>query len=473
MKELHIKPKVVTTTYSLVSFVLRSAYNEDMKRYSIQLWILIAFALSALSAGAHTQAVYAQKPVPRVLLLKYDGPVTSVMVDYVARGIQTAEVQSYSAVVLEMNTPGGSIDLMNRVVQSIRSSKVPVIVYISPRGAMAGSAGTIITLAGHASAMAPETAIGAASPVGGSGEDIGSTMESKVKEILKATVRGLAAKRGTEAIRLAEDTIENAIAVSASEAVEINLVDAQAEDMEDLLKQLNGLSVSLPGGEQVLELEDASIEPFDMSFIERLLMMLTNPNLLFLLLSLGVQAILIEISSPGGWVAGFLGMCCVALAIYGMGILPVNLFGLVFMIAAFVLFILDIKAPTHGALTAAGTVSFIVGALVMFNSIRLPGYPTVSIPLVIGTGLFLGAFFFGIVSIGILAQKKPIIAGRESMVGRTGYAVNDLEPTGEVQVAGERWSASVEPGNPGIPAGSKISVTAIEGIRLRVRQLKD
>ncbi len=451
----------------------RHAYNGGMKRYLIAIWIILATAFSILGAGINTQVVYAQEPEPRVLLLKYDGPVTSVMVDYVTRAIQTADERSYTAIVLEMNTPGGSIELMNRVVQSIRSSQIPVIVYISPRGAIAGSAGTIITLAGHASAMAPETAIGAASPVGGNGEDIGTTMESKVKEILKATVRGLASKRGPDAIRLAEDTIENAKAVSVDEAVEIQLVDAKATDINDLLQQLDGFTVTLPEGEQDLKLDGVTIELFEMSFIERLLMMLTNPNLLFLLLAIGAQAILIEISSPGGWVAGFLGICCVALAIYGMGILPVNLFGLVFIVAAFVLFILDIKAPTHGALTAAGTVSFIVGALVMFNSIRLPGYPTVSIPLVIGTGLFLGAFFFGIVSLGILAQKKPIKAGRESMIGRSGYSVNDIDPHGEVQVAGERWSAYIEPGTPAIPAGTHISVTAVEGIRLRVKQLEE
>ena len=149
-----------------------------MKRYLIPIWFILTIMFSILGAGINTQVAYAREPEPRVLLLKYDGPVTSVMVDYVARAIQTADDRSYSAIILEMNTPRGSIELMNRVVQSIRSSRVPVIVYISPRGAIAGSAGTIITLAGHAAAMAPETAIGAASPVGGSGEDIGATMES-------------------------------------------------------------------------------------------------------------------------------------------------------------------------------------------------------------------------------------------------------------------------------------------------------
>jgi len=440
-----------------------------MKRSFLTRFIRIALILTGLLQLA-SSLVTAQSNSPQVLLLKYDGPVTSVMVDYISRGIQEAEIQSDAAIILQMNTPGGSIELMNRVVQVIRSSTVPVIVYIAPRGAMAGSAGTIITLAGHLSAMAPETAIGAASPVGPSGEDIGTTMESKVKEILKATVRSLALKRGEKAIRLAESTIESAQAVSASEAVDSGLVDVLADDVPSLLHQLDGRTVQVGETNQKLSLANASVQTFDLSLIEGLLMMLTNPNLLFLLLAIGAQAVLIEISTPGGWVAGFLGVCCIALAIYGMGILPVNLFGLVFMVAAFVLFILDIKAPTHGALTAAGTVSFIVGALVLFNSVRLPGYPAVSVPLVIGTGLTLGVFFFVLVSIGIRAQKKPVIAGIETIIGRTGYCVSDIYPEGEVQVAGERWRAGLESHQSSIPRGSRIVVTSVEGLHLRVKQ---
>jgi membrane-bound serine protease (ClpP class) len=451
------------------------AYNGLMKITKSRLSLFISFlvALICLFGIFPASLSNAQSSSPRVLMLTYDGPVTSVMVDYISRGIQNAESQSYSAIILQMNTPGGSIELMNRIVTNIRSSRVPVIVYITPRGAMAGSAGTIITLAGHASAMAPETAIGAASPVGSSGEDIGATMESKVKEILKATVRSLAAQRGEKAIKLAEATIESAQAVSASEAVEAGLVDILAENPQEILNKLDGRTVTLEGVSQTLVLRNADIQTFDQSLIESLLMMLTNPNLLFLLLAIGAQAILIEISSPGGWVAGFLGVCCIALAIYGMGILPVNLFGLVFMVVAFVLFILDIKAPTHGALTAAGTISFIVGALVLFNSIRLPGYPTVSIPLVIGTGVLLGGFFFAIVSVGILAQKKPLVAGTKILVGKTGYAVNEINPEGEAQVAGERWSAVLESNSPFIPAGGRLIVTGVDGLHLRVKAQQD
>jgi membrane-bound serine protease (ClpP class) len=207
--------------------------------------------------------------------------------------------------------------------------------------------------------------------------------------------------------------------------------------------------------------------------IEEILGMLTNPNIVFFLLSIGVQAILIEISSPGGWVAGTIGVILMALAIYGLGILPVNWFGIVFLIVAFVLFILDIKAPTHGALTAVGTASFIVGALILFNSVRLPGYQHVSVGLVIGMGVFIGLTFFAVVMVALRAMKKPIITGRESLAGRDGYVVTRLAPNGVVQVAGEQWSASLEAGERPLKAGEKVKVVRVEGVRLIVKPLEE
>ena len=329
------------------------------------------FLLTTLAALT-LAATPAQTAAPHVLVLRAVGPLTPAMAEYLERGLATAERQGDEAVVLQLDTPGGSIDLMNRMVQAIRGSATPVIVYVSPRGAIAGSAGTVISLAGHALAMAPETAIGAASPVGPQGEDLGQTIEAKVKEILKATVRGLANRRGPEAVALAESAIESARAASAEEALQAGMIDVIADDVQALLTALDGFPVELASGAATLHTRGAQTSELLPSFIEQLLGALTNPNIVFLLLALGVQAILIELSSPGGWAAGFVGVSALALGAYGLGILPVNWFGLVFLGTSFVLFVLDLKAPTHGALTAAGLASFIVGALVLFNS---PGTP--------------------------------------------------------------------------------------------------
>jgi len=409
---------------------------------------------------------------PLVVVLTAEGPVTSVMQGYIQRGLQVAEAEGAQLVILQLNTPGGAISVMNEIIQTIRASEIPVVVYVSPRGAMAGSAGTLITLAGHASAMAPETAIGAASPVGMQGEDIGETIAAKEKEILRATARSLAARRPAEAIALAEDTIETARAASAQEALQVGLVDFIAADLNDLLRQLDGFEVIVLDRPVTLSTRFASVREVPPTFIEQALGLLTDPNIVFLLLTIGVQAILIELSNPGGWVAGFIGVVCLALVFYSFGIIPVNLFGLIFIVLAFVLFILELQATTHGALTAAGVASFITGALVLFNSVRIPGFPSVSVPLVIGAGAVLAVTFLALIGYALRALKTPVAMGKPALIGQVGVVTKTIDPRGMVQVAGELWSAeAAEPGE-ALPEGTRVEVVDVEGLRLKVRRVK-
>jgi len=428
-------------------------------------WLVILFLPLSASPGS------AQEVSSPVLVLTAEGAITPSMLGYLERGISSAEQQNAEALIFMLDTPGGSVDLMNEFVQVIRASSTPVVVYVAPQGAIAGSAGTVITLAGHASAMAPETAIGAASPVGSEGQDLGETIEAKEKNIIKALVRSLAENRGEEAIRIAEETIESALAVSATEALDIGLIDFIAPDVPKLLEQLGGFQVTTIDGPLTLETKNSRIIPFDPSFIETLLGILTNPNIVFLLLTVGVQAILIELSSPGGWIAGFIGAVSLALAAYGLGVLPVNWFGLIFLVIAFVLFILDIKAPTHGALTAAGVVSLIVGSLVLFNSPGTPSFLRVSVPLVIGVSLATAGIFFAILMIALRAQKAPIRTGRESFVGRTGTARSTIAPFGTVQMGGELWSGELAPGEDTILEGANVEVLEVQGVRVIVRKI--
>lgn len=403
------------------------------------------------------------------LVLRVEGPLTPAMAEYLDRGLAEAARMGAALVVFQLDTPGGQIDLMNRMVQSIRASQVPVVVFVAPNGAMAGSAGTVLVLAGHAAAMAPETAVGAASPVGAQGEDLGETIQAKTKEILKATVRSLAERRGEEAVALAEAAIEDAIAASAREALQAGLIDFIASDLDELLGQLDGFQVQVGGEARVLKTAGLQVIELEQSFIEQVLGMLTNPNIVFILLTIGVQALLIELSSPGGWVAGFVGVVCLALGAYGLGILPVNWFGLVFLLTAFVLFILEVKAPTHGALATAGLASFVVGALVLFNSPGTPSFQRVSVPLVIGVGVVTAAAFVAIVGFALRAQRRKVAVGAESLLGRIGVAKTRLAPWGSVQVAGELWSAELEGRQGTVEAGEEVEVVAVEGLRLTVR----
>ena len=414
--------------------------------------------------------VRALAAAPQVVVLTIDGAITPATQEYLARGLKSAAQSGAEAVILQLNTPGGGLGPMQGMIEAMRASLVPVVVYVSPRGAWAGSAGTVITLAGHAAAMAPETAIGAASPVGSGGTDLSTTEQAKVKEIMTATVRSLAANRKPAAIQLAQDTITSAKAVSATEALSVGLVDFIATDLNDLLRQLDGYTVQMANGPRTLHTAGAATNILPMSFIEQLLQFLIDPNIVFLMLALGVQALLIELTHPGAWVPGFIGVVSLALAAYGLGILPVNWFGLIFIIAAFVLFIVDIKAPTHGALTITGVVSFIVGALVLFNSPGTPRFQRVSIPLVIFVGGFIGAIFAVILGYALRAQRRPVITGQESLRGQVGIARTDIDPLGQVQAGSELWTAELAAGSTKIQKGDPVEVVEVKGLRLKVRK---
>ena len=427
---------------------------------------LIALVGSWFLGGVPAAA--AQQAAPQVYVLQIDGPLTQASAEYLDRGLAIAE-RAGAVVVLELDTPGGSIDVLNRMVQSIRGSTVPVVVYVAPAGAIAGSAGTIVVLAGHAAAMAPETAIGAASPVGGQGEDLGQTESAKIREILKATARTLAAWRGEPALRLAQATIDEAAAASAQEALDARMIDAIAGNLDDLFRQLDGRTVTVAGAPTVLHLALAQAEPVPPTFVERLLQALTNPNLVFLLLSLGLQALLIELSHPGAWVPGFIGVVALSLGAYGLGILPVNWFGLVFLVAALGLFVLDVKAPTHGALTAAGLGSFILGALILFNSPGTPSFQRVSVPLVVAMGALTAGLFAVLLSLVVRAQRRPVEVGAPALVGRIGEVRQRVAPLGQIQVAGELWAAEIDPHDAPIEPGQLVEVTGVDGLRLRIR----
>ncbi|MBL8098386.1 MAG: nodulation protein NfeD [Anaerolineales bacterium] len=414
--------------------------------------------------------VFAQGNSSTALILTAEGPIMPPMLEYIKRGIERGERIDAEVIIIQLNTPGGSVDTMLKIMAEIRASKVPVVVYVAPRNAIAASAGAMITMSGHISAMAPETSIGAASPITSSGENLDSTSDRKAKEIIKAAIRSYVIPRGEEALTLAEAMIDDAIAVTANEALEANLIDFIADDVEDLLQALNGFTVQMDSGERTLNTSNILEQSLNMSFIEGLLLLLTDPNIAFLLLAIGVQAILIEISTPGGWVAGFIGAVCLTLATYGLGVLPINWFGIIFLIIAFILFVLDIQAAAHGALTTAGVASFIVGALVLFNSPGTPEFQRVSVPLVVSTGIFLGLIFFTILAFALRALRNAIQVGSESLLGKTGTARTSIKEAGQVQVESELWSASKSKDSASIGKGDLIEVVEVRGLRLIVKK---
>ena len=441
-----------------------------MKKRLLNSLMLSILAFSLLIAGFSTGKVQADSVTPTVVTVKLDGPLTPIWKVILQRGIDLASEKHASALIIELNTTGGSIDLMTDLIQQILESPTPVVVYVSPEGSMAASAGTLLTLAGKVSAMAPETILGAASPVGSQGENLNTTEDTKTKQALKATARSLIAWRGEAAVKLAEAAIDEAQAASADEALSAGLIDIIATDEQDLLKQLDGRVVSVNGEKVSLHTANAQILETPITEVENVLGLLTNPNIIFVLLSIGSMAVLIEMATPGGWVAGFVGVILLALGIYGLGLLPVNWVGIIFILASFVLFILDIKAPTHGALTFAGTASFIAGGLVLFNSARVPSFANVSVPLVVSMGVLIGGTFLLVVLLAVRVMKTPVVTGKETLAGKEGYAYTDIDPTGIAQVNGEQWSALLTKDSKPIKKEEPLVVEKVRGLKLVVRK---
>ena len=435
--------------------------------------LIILAILVLLFAGVFAPAAAQDNSV---LVATIEGPVTPAMASYFERLIKATEEANAEAALIVLDTPGGAIDVTLEIVQSFRNANVPVIIYIGPAGAQAASAGSVITAAAHAAGMAPETVIGAASPVDSSGADIDDILFKKITEDLKATMRNLTERRGEEAVALAEDMIEEARAVTSKEALEAGLIDVVATDIDDLLQQLDGQVVVVNGQDVTLETAGATQNPFTLNPVERLLHALSNPLLIGLLLTIGVQAILIEISSPGGWAAGFIGVLCLGMALYGLGTLPANWLGLGLIVVAFVLFLLEVKTPTTGILAVAGVITFLAGLLILFNSPGTPTFARISITGAIGITLFTAGFFIFLVAKALQAQQRQPITGRESMVGMVGPVRTDLAVEaaetgvyhGTVLVNGEIWRAT---STEEIARGEQVVIKSVDGFTLRVKRV--
>ncbi|NDJ35837.1 MAG: nodulation protein NfeD [Chloroflexi bacterium] len=430
-----------------------------------RLVFILLFSLCFVMPAA---AQRGEETVPTVVVLEVNGPIGAPMAEYISRGIRIAEERSADALVLTLDTPGGTVDTTFRIVREMRASEVPIIVYVAPRGATAGSAGLLITLAGHASGMAPETAIGASSPVRANGGDIGGTLEQKQQEILAAEARSLATGRGEGAETIASDAIFEARAVSASEAVEANLVDAQADSLPELLAALDGLTVEVEGEPVVLRVEDAVLERVGMNIIEAFLMLLINPNVVVALFLMGLAAVIAEIFSPGGWVAGAFGVVCLGFALYGFGTLPVNGLGIVFILLAVGLFVLEATTSTFGILAGTGIVSLIVGLALLFNRPGIEAFGEISAPFIVATGVLATIFLAAYLSVALGVRQLPPSTGREGLIGLVGRVVDPLTPEGMVLVHGERWRAESEDRTT-VNRGARVEVVSVEGLRLVVR----
>ncbi|NPA05913.1 MAG: nodulation protein NfeD [Chloroflexi bacterium] len=414
-----------------------------------------------------------------IVWAEVDGPITATTRDYLTRVLNTARRHHAQVAIVRLNTPGGTLDATEIIIQRMRASPVPVVVYVTPEGAMAGSAGALIVLAGHRAYMAPATVIGAATPIGVSGQDLDPTLKAKTTNILAALARALAEPRGLQAQAAAARMVTEAHALTAAEALEVGLIDGILPDEAALLRELDGQTIATQHATVTLRTERAPQITVKPLLVERVLALLTNPNLVLLLLSVGVQLILIELSSPGGWFAGFLGSLFLILAIYGLGFLPVNWTGLLLLGLAFVLFVLEVKKAAHGLMALAGAGTFVFGALLLFNTpLALPGQ-RLTWWWALAVGLVMAGLTGAAMRLVWRAREVPVLTGAQAtarLVGRTGWARTDIQPGlrgGTVYLQGELWSARLARGARPIRAGEPVRVVAVQGMYLIVRPVDE
>ncbi len=402
-------------------------------------------------------------------------PITPISAQYYNRLIQTAEDDGAAALVIRIDTPGGLVDSMQGMVQRTLASRVPVIAYVSPQGAMAASAGLYLVYSAHIAAMSPNTTIGSSEVILQSGDSSGSsTPESgdaaaerrKVTNLLVSQIRNLADERHRNA-DFGEKAVRESANLGAQAALDQHVVDILSPSVDDLLSQADGKQVSVNGQTVTLKTKGATQHNISSNFAEDVLILITNPSVAFVLISLGTLGLTWEFINPGAVFPGVVGALLLLVGFLALGTLPVNVSGVVFMILAFVLFIADVFLPTHGILTAGGIISLILGGLLLVNTTAAPGLPGVSPVVVLGTATGLGAFFFFAVYKVFMARRKRPATGREGLVGRIAETRTELSPQGMVFVSGELWNA-VSANGP-IPSGQPVRVVGAQGLQLTVR----
>jgi membrane-bound serine protease (ClpP class) len=398
-----------------------------------------------------------------VVLATYEGVINPVAAEYVHDAIAFAQAQSASALVVRLDTPGGLDTSMRVIIKDFTGSPVPVIVYVAPSGGRAASAGVFITMAAHIAAMAPGTNIGAAHPVAMGGGEMDKTMKEKVENDSVAYIKSIAEQRGRNAA-WAEDAVRKSVSVTEKEAVKLKIIDLIADDVPTLLRELDGRPVNLGSGTLVLRTKDAAVVEFPMGWRLEMLKALSDPNIAYLLMTIGTIGLLAELYNPGAILPGIVGAISLILAFYSFQSLPVNYAGVLLILLGIVFFILEATVTSFGLLAIGGVISMILGSLMLVKA-EAP-FLQISWSVILPVVAMAAFFTLFIVGMGLRAMKSRPLTGREGMVGLIGVAKTALAPQGQLSVHGELWEAvSEQPLQP----GDQAEVTRVEGLKLYVK----
>ncbi|MFZ5448129.1 MAG: NfeD family protein [Thermodesulfobacteriota bacterium] len=428
-----------------------------MKKINLLLAIVLVHLLAGAAAAAPPRAVYVLRAV---------GSINPGLAEFIVDGIRLSEHENAEALVIELDTPGGLDSSMRQIVQAISNAKVPVVVYVYPRGARAASAGVFITMAADVAAMAPGTNIGAAHPVSIGMGKIDKTMEKKLLNDMVALGRSLAGERGRNADWM-EKAIRQSVSITAHEALKLKVVDVIADNLEDLLTKINGRKVEVAGRQITLHTTGVPVREIPEGLRVRVLKYIADPNIAFILMMIGLAGLYFELAHPGAVFPGVVGALCLLLAFFAFQTLPINYIGVLLIFLAFVLFILEFKITSYGLLSVAGIVSLFLGAVMLFRGEE--GGVSISWSVLIPTVITISLFFIVVAWIVFRSHLRRAMTGAAGMVGERGVAYTPLNPKGKVFVHGEYWQAeSAEP----IAAGESVEVLQVVDLKLLVRRVQ-
>ncbi len=402
----------------------------------------------------------------KVHVMKIDGSINPAVSSMITSSIETARDEGAELLIIQINTPGGLLASTRAIVRDILESEVPVAVFVSPSGSSATSAGVFITLAGHIAAMSPGTNMGAAHPVGMGGE-ADTVMIEKALSDAAAFIRTIAEHRDRN-VEWAEKAVRQSLSVTESEALRDNIIDLIANDINDLLEKLDGWEVETKRETRVLSTRNPEITTLEMNWQQRFLNIISDPNIVYILMMIGFAGIMFEIYNPGAIFPGVIGVISLILAFYSLHTLPVNYAGIALIVFAVILFLLEIKVTSYGILTIGGIVSLLLGSVMLIDPDSALEYARISWTVIVPVTFFITAFFVFAISLGIRAQLRKPATGNEGIIGSYGEALEILDPAGEVRVWGERWIANSLSGK--IKKGERVKVVGVDNMKLKVEK---
>jgi membrane-bound serine protease (ClpP class) len=421
-----------------------------------------AFFLAAVAPGLVLQAAEEKRIVDVIVVNEV---ITPPIGEYIVKSIRQAAESGSEAIVIQLDTPGGLDLSMRDIIKEMLNASVPVVVYVSPQGARAASAGVLITISAQVAAMAPGTNIGAAHPVAMGLGKADETMMEKVENDAVAYGRGIAQQKGRNADWV-EEAIRKSVSVTAEEALKLNVIDVIAKDVNELLEKIDGRDVKLVSGNRVLKTKGADLNKKEMGFREKVLITISNPNIAYILFLLGLAGLYFEFSSPGVVLPGIIGAISLILAFFAFQTLPVNYAGILLILLAVILFIAEIKVISHGVLTMGGVVSLILGSIMLFESPD-PAL-RVSWGVLVPAVAIVSLFFVAVISIAVRAQMRKVLTGGEGMIGAVGDTVSEVFGRGKVIIRGEYWDAcSMAP----IAKGRPVRVVRVNGLKIEVEEV--